>query len=93
VADQPGAAHSATLTDRYEKLRQVVLDGHAEGWRHGLGVLTSRGMAAWMRACTANPTPAPAAPAPGPSPAGPAPGTRDGAVVAVLAQMTLAHAR
>lgn len=92
MADQPGAADSASLTERYEQLRQVVLGGHAEGWRHGLGVLTSRGMAAWMRACTANPAPAPA-PASGPSPAGPQPGTRGGEVVAVLAQMTLAHAR
>jgi hypothetical protein len=34
------------LTQRYEQLRQVVMGGHAEGWRHGLSVLTSRGMAA-----------------------------------------------
>lgn len=80
------------MTERYEQLRQVVLGGHAEGWRHGLGVLTSRGMAAWMRASTAYPAPAPVA-ASGPSPAGPASGTRAGELIAVLAQMTLAHAR
>jgi hypothetical protein len=92
VADQPRAADSAALTERYEQLRQVALGGHAEGWQHGLGVLTSRGMAAWIRACTTNPTPAPA-PAMGPPPARPQPDTRSGEVVAVLAQMTLAHAR
>lgn len=93
MADQPGAADSATPTERYEQLRQVVLGGHAEGWRHGLGVLTGRGMAAWMRALTSNPPSAPASAAPAsPLPAGPAPGTPTRDVVAVLAQMALAHA-
>jgi hypothetical protein len=75
---------------RYEQLRQVVLGGHTEGWRHGLGVLTSRGLAGWMRAWTGpSPAPPPAPPAlPGPSPAGT---DRAGEVIAVLTQMALAH--
>jgi hypothetical protein len=38
---------------RYEVLRQQVLDGGqtASGW--GLALLIHRGMAAWMRACSA----------------------------------------
>jgi hypothetical protein len=71
-------------------LRQVILEGHAEGWRHGLGVLTGRGMAAWMRAWTCRPAPPPT-PASGSTPAAPAPGALAGEVIAVLTQMALAH--
>jgi hypothetical protein len=58
VADQPaseptaGSGH-AVLTAQYERLRQVALAGHAEGWRYGLGVLATRGMTGWMDACRA----------------------------------------
>lgn len=81
---------------RYEQLRQVVLGGHGEGWRHGLGVLTGRGLAGWMRVWTnpgPSPAPPPAAPTapPHPSPAGPAAADRAGEVIAVLTQMALAH--
>lgn len=41
---------------RYELLRELVLTGHSGGWRHGLGVLCTRGMAAWMAAWAALPT-------------------------------------
>jgi hypothetical protein len=90
VTDQEGSAD--TLAERYEQLRQVALGGtsHADGFRLGLAVLTSRGTAAWMRACGRNrlspATPLTAAPASHP--------VRDaftGEVVAVLAQMALAH--
>jgi hypothetical protein len=94
VVDEPAAVGADTApAERYEQLRQLVLGGHAEGWRHGLGMLTGKGLAGWMRAWTGSSQPpaatAPAAPA-APSPAGPA-GTRAGEVVAVLAQMALAH--
>jgi hypothetical protein len=41
------------LTAQYEQLRQIALAGHAEGWRHGLGVLAARGVTGWMNACRA----------------------------------------
>lgn len=91
MADQPAATDvDPALAEQYEQLRQGRLDGHAEGWRHGLGVLTGSGMAAWMRAWTSRPA-LPPTPVSGPSPAGPAQGTLAGEVIAVLAQMTLAH--
>jgi hypothetical protein len=98
---------------RYEQARQVATGGGADGWRHGLGVLAARGVAAWM-ATWATLTPPDARPRTRtteqaePSPAtdpreGGAQSTRSActsfpppaaaAVVAVLAQMTLAHAR
>ena len=80
------------LVERYEQLRRVALCGAwpADGFGHGLGVLTSRGMAAWMRAGRpAQPAPTPAADSTLPPPA--APDALTGAVVAVLAEMALAH--
>ena len=88
MAESAGA--DTALAQRYEQLRQVIMDGHAEGWRHGLGVLTGRGMVAWMRAGTSRPAPPPT-PASGSAPAPPAPGAFSGEVVAVLTQMALAH--
>jgi hypothetical protein len=90
VADQPAAEDGATaLTAQYEQLRQVALAGHAEGWRHGLGVLTARGMTGWMRACRTIPPPPPAAPR-GVGGATALPGEA-GEIVAVMAAMALAH--
>jgi hypothetical protein len=41
---------------RYEQLRAVVVSGDPSGWRHGLGVLATGGMAAWITAwSTASP--------------------------------------
>ena len=82
----------AVLTERYEQLRQVVLDGHAEGWRFGLGVLATRGMAAWMTAWRSCPPPPPPSPAAGSS-SGPTPDVSAGAaeMVQILAAMALAH--
>jgi len=101
---------------RYERLRGLVVAGQAGGWRHGLGVLSARGMAAWMAAWAALPaepevhaaaattsqadsslsTSTPSLPTAaqegGPEPACvwfPAAATTQ--VVAVLAQLTLAH--
>jgi hypothetical protein len=78
------------LTERYEQLRQVVLDGHADGWRFGLGVLATRGMAAWMAAWRSCPQPPP--PAPGSSSgATPDVGADATEMVQILAAMALAH--
>lgn len=47
---------SAVLRAAYEALREAVMAGSPDGWRHGHGVLAGRGMAAWITAWTA-PTP------------------------------------
>lgn len=90
----------------YEAMRAAVLSGRP-GWRHGQGVLAGRGMAAWMATWAAlAPVPAAGTPAPDPSdPATPSPSRptdhpaahklpslrNAGEIVAVLAQMALAH--
>src|SRR6266702_6325629 len=129
AADQAGGTVSpAQSAGRYELLRAAAASGSG-GWRHGLGVLLARGMAAWMAAWAAVP-PAQAGPGFEPgriaaatsqagaslstsTPSPPAPSTEGGdtsspactsllptlsphaisEIVAVLAQMTLAHAR
>jgi hypothetical protein len=103
---------------RYEQLRDLVLAGQAGGWRHGLGVLAARGMAAWMAAWTTLPVQPQVSAGAGttsqadsvpvhfdPVPAHhPEKGGMEPAcvvlppsampqIVAVLAQLTLAHAR
>jgi len=93
AAEPPAGAAGgqATLTAQYEQLRRIALGGPAEGCRHGLGVLATRGMTGWMNACrTLAPRPAPPAP--------PARGAgRDaiaesaGDMVRILAAMALAH--
>ena len=89
MADQPAVDGEVSLTERYEQLRRVVLAGHAEGWRHGLGVLTSRGMAGWMTAWQSlPPKPVPALAVGG---AVTAPGTGTAEIVNVMAAMALAH--
>jgi hypothetical protein len=97
VADQAtlertGAADGeAPLTNQYEQLREVALTGHAEGWRHGLGVLATRGMTGWMTACRAvAPPPTPAAP-PAVRRTVDTFGPDAGELVAVMAAMALAH--
>ena len=79
------------LTGQYEQLRQVALAGHAEGWRHGLGVLTTRGMTGWMSACQTIPPP------PRPAPSAPTRTAAEGLgsdadeLITVMAAMALAH--
>lgn len=75
------AADDAGLAARYEDLRAAALGGRVRAG-HGLALLASRGMAAWMAAWQSLPAPGP----PAVPPAGPAP---DG-VVAVLACMAAA---
>jgi hypothetical protein len=53
AADQAGdTACPAQSAGRYELLRAAAVSGSG-GWRHGLGVLAARGMAAWMAAWAA----------------------------------------
>ena len=76
------AAEGADLAARYEELRAAALGGRVRAG-HGLALLASRGMAAWMAAWQSLPAAAPSA---APAAAGPPP---DG-VVAVLASMAAA---
>jgi hypothetical protein len=43
-------ADAGALSEAYERLREAVLSGGAGGWRLGHGVLSARGMTAWMSA-------------------------------------------
>jgi hypothetical protein len=75
-------------------LRQVAVAGHAEGWRHGLGVLATRGMTGWMTACTSVTPPATSAPSSPPTRVGfdaSTLGPQAAELVAVMAAMALAH--
>ncbi len=96
----------AGLVAAYEAMRAAALSGRPQGWRHGQGVLAGRGLAAWTATWAALVTvPAagtPAAPQPSdqstPVPSRPTDHTpplsslrNAGEIVAVLAQMALAH--
>lgn len=88
----PPALDPAVLVDGYERLRERVLTGRPDGWRLGRGLLAGKGVAAWIAAC-ATFTPASDAAGPADRPSQPTAGARPGAdqLVAVLAQMALAH--
>jgi hypothetical protein len=91
--DRPDPALAGQLVEQYERLRGGALAGQADGWRAGLGVLSGRGLTAWMHAVSAA-DPAPTGPGTAPAPPSPPaapPGALTGEVVAVLAQMALAH--
>jgi hypothetical protein len=84
----------------YEQLRERVLAGRPDGWRAGRAVLETRGMVAWLSAWAAA-VPAPAATtAPEQSLSASTPSLSTalsslpgaGRLVAVLAEMALAHA-
>ena len=50
-SDKPRPGEDAgALSEAYERLREAVLSGGAGGWRLGHGVLSARGMTAWMSA-------------------------------------------
>jgi hypothetical protein len=46
---RPGG-NAGALGEAYERLRDAVMAGGAAGWRLGHGVLSARGMTAWMTA-------------------------------------------
>jgi hypothetical protein len=87
---EPTVGGGPGLTGQYEQLRQVALGGHAEGWRYGLGVLTTRGVSGWMNACqaVAPPPQSPPTPARG---SGDVFGADAAELVTVMAAMALAH--
>jgi len=92
----PGVRADAVLIQRYEQLRGCALGASAQGYRHGLGVLTGKGMAAWMHAWAGCPTTATPRTMPVTAPAATTPlasGVATGEIVAVLAAMTLACTR
>lgn len=74
---------AASVTPRYEVLRERALACHTTPVPRDLAVLLSRGVAAWMRSAPASPPGAPTRVAA----ALPSPG-----IVRVLTAMTLAHA-
>jgi hypothetical protein len=82
----------AALASGYERLREAVLSGRPDGWRLGHGVLAARGMVAWIAAFTDVAASPQAAASPGPVSLAVSPLPGAGEVVAVLAQMALAHA-
>jgi hypothetical protein len=49
VGDETGTLiEPGSVTDRYEALRAAALTAAADGFRHGLGLLLSKGLVAWM---------------------------------------------
>ena len=48
-SDEP-RGDAGALSEAYERLREAVLSSGAGGWRLGHGVLSARGMTAWMSA-------------------------------------------
>jgi hypothetical protein len=93
VAEPVHRHRNRALAEQYEQLRRGVLGGHADGWRLGLGVMSGQGLAAWMRTAGAAgaPTAPPRTPTSTPAFRQPPPGSLTDQVVAVLAQMALAH--
>jgi hypothetical protein len=81
------------LGERYEQLRAIVLGGRAGGNGLGLGVLASRGMAAWITVWRSDPPPASWVPAAAPTADALVPAADGGQLefVHVLAAIALAH--
>ena len=82
----------SALEAGYERVRAAVLGGRPDGFRLGHGVLATRGLVAWMHTAGSVAASPPRASATHP-PAGevvPLPGADQ--LVAVIAQMALAHA-
>jgi hypothetical protein len=93
VADFGDRHEPSALHDGYERLRAAVLGGQPDGFRLGHGVLATRGLVAWMRTARSLLAPGPSAT----TSSHPAMGevvSLPGAdqLVAVIAQMALAHA-
>jgi hypothetical protein len=83
----------AEIDASYEHLRAAVLGGQPDGFRLGHGVLATRGVVAWIGALSALRAPAPSASERSHPPAGELVALPNAEkLVAVLAQMTLAHA-
>jgi len=89
-----GIEHAGAEVDAsYERLRAAVLGGAPDGFRLGHGVLATRGVVAWIGALSSLLAPAPSASGRSHPPAGEVVALPHAhKLVAVLAQMTLAHA-
>jgi hypothetical protein len=89
-----GERHDAcALQDGYEHLRWAVLGGQPDGFRLGHGVLAARGLVAWMHTARSVAAPSLGASRSSDPAAGEVvspPGAEQ--LVAVIAQMALAHA-
>ena len=81
------------LGDGYERLRAAVLGAAPDGFRLGHGVLATRGLVAWMHTASSLAAPAPSASGARTRRPGEVVSLPDAdQLVAVIAQMTLAHA-
>jgi hypothetical protein len=89
-----GIEHAgAELGASYERLRAAVLGGQPDGFRLGHGVLATRGVVAWIAAVSSLRAPEPSASERSRPSAGEVVALPNAQkLVAVLAQMTLAHA-
>jgi hypothetical protein len=89
-----GIEHAgAEVNASYDRLRAAVLAGQPAGFRLGHGVLATRGVVAWMGTVNSLRTPAPSVSERCHPPAGEVVALPNAEqLVAVLAQMTLAHA-
>jgi hypothetical protein len=88
-----GIEHGAEVDASYERLRAAVLGGQPDGFRLGHGVLAMRGVVAWIGAVSSLSAPTPSASERSHPPAGEVVALPNAQkLVAVLAQMTLAHA-
>lgn len=106
LAEPEPRGDPAALRSSYESLREAVLAGCPEGFRHGQGLLATRGMAAWITTwaalapadagtTAAEPSDPPSSQSHSstevPNPSVLSSLPNAGAVVGVLAQMALAH--
>jgi hypothetical protein len=82
-------ASGEQLAERYETLRAAALGAAADGFRHGLGLLLGKGVAAWI-AVAAHAVPEPADRDPVTSPASAALAGSERELVGVLAGIALA---
>jgi hypothetical protein len=93
VADAGERNEVAALQAGYERLRAAVLGGRPDGFRLGHGVLATRGLVAWMETARSVASLLPSASERSNPAAGEVvslPGADQ--LVAVMAQMALAHA-
>jgi hypothetical protein len=93
VADVGEQLELSALEGGYERLRAAVLGAQPDGFRLGHGVLATRGLVAWMRTASSLAAPPPTASGSSRPSVGEVvslPGAEE--LVAVIAQMALAHA-
>ena len=93
MADEQRRGEPAALAQNYERLRAAVLGGQPDGFRLGHGLFAARGLVAWMQTVSSVDPPVSTVSESSGPPAGEVlslPGADE--LVAVMAQMALAHA-